>query len=79
MKVYGIYEGCKYEGGGVKGTLYMNQQDAIQSLDEFVADYNSYWEDEDGVDYADMRYQKTSDVLYETSCDIICVKEFELI
>ena len=74
MKVYGIFTGCIYEGGGVKPTIYMNKQDAIQSLDEFVNDYNSQWEEGD-----DMRLIEKGDYFYDNGCDVICMQEFELI
>lgn len=33
-EVFGVYEGCIFEGGGVKGTLYYKKEDAIADAEK---------------------------------------------
>lgn len=72
MKLYGIYQGCKFEGGFVGPTLFLNQADAIEELKRIVEDHNKYWYDE-----IDFQLTETSPVLYENQHDVACIKEFK--
>jgi hypothetical protein len=78
MKVYGIYKGCKYEGGYIMPTMFYNQEEARVELMKHVEDENSYWNKDEPSD-SDMILKETSPVCFETSCDVICVKEFEVV
>lgn len=76
MKVYGIYKGCKYEGGTVLPTMFLNQEDARKELMKHVDDENSYWTEPGETD---MRLVETTPICFENSCDVMCVKEFNVV
>lgn len=50
-RVYGIYQGCIYEGGGTYGDLYYNKEDAIKEakriFNENIETDNKYHDDKD--------------------------------
>lgn len=43
MKIYGIYEGCIFEGGGVREKFYKNKEDALKEVERFAKKENKLW------------------------------------
>lgn len=84
MKVYGIYFGCMFEGGGVSNTLYKDIADARKALierkdkeqREIEVVYEDDPEDREGYSF---KQQKDNPDVWHNTIDVIRIQEFELI
>jgi hypothetical protein len=91
MKVYGVYYGCIYEGGGVQGELYLDKEKAIKVCEELVIkeqkerddQFEHSNKDEFDImyheDYKWIRDNEYNENYWTNSVDCICIQEFEVI
>ena len=73
-KVYGIYKGCKFEGGYVLSPLYYKREVAQHYAKKLAENDNS-----EASKYERLIYKQTDPDTWENSMDIIKVLEFEII
>jgi hypothetical protein len=65
--IYGVWEGCQFEGGSVGTNVYLNKQDAIKKMNEILKE--SWRRD---------RFKKVSENEYKSGYDIIQIQELNL-
>lgn len=72
MKIYGIYKGCDFEGGGVMQTFFKDELVAINELEKVVTEEN---EEAHPTQY----FRKVTDTEYKTATDRIFIIERDLL
>jgi hypothetical protein len=85
MKLYGIYQGCVYEGGGCENELYTTLEYARQKCLHMVAsrqaELDKRRKNKEFADYISDHpdWTEKHENYWSDSYDCIAVKEFELI
>lgn len=74
LKIYGIYKGCKFEGGSVLSPLYYKQEVAQHYAKELALSENR-----SSKKYERLIYKQKNENTWETNMDIITVLEYEII
>lgn len=88
--VYGIYQGCIYEGGGVGYSLYFSKDAAIKQAKKLVrkeqrerkSQFDRSEKDKGDIHYYnEYRWKKHPKIkdYWDNSVDCISIQEFELI
>jgi hypothetical protein len=81
--VYGIYSGCRFEGGGVGNIMYRNIDDARKALmeqkDKKQAEIDDLYSD-DPEDRETFSFkQMDGNDIWQSSIDVIEIQEFEVV
>lgn len=82
-KVYGVYFGCIYEGGGTAKCLYLSRDSAMKHalhlLKEEEEKYSETWAKSSFTDLAERyRWKQIGDGHWNNSVDEIIVEEFDV-
>ena len=73
MKIYGIRDGCIYEGMGTLNPMFKNKKDAEELLSWMVLERNKDWDIDD-----EYRWKWEREDVYTSGTDMLCISEYEL-
>lgn len=81
MKVYGIYQGCIYEGGDVAGSLYLSKETARKEALKLVKKENKWMRSANKSDpiFQFNLYKETDTDYWSNESNYICVQEFNVV
>jgi len=85
MKVYGVYTGDIWEGGGVAQPLYYKKEDALKQAEKFFAEEQEEWKEvwgnepkERSETYKWFKSDKIEDY-WENSVRCIQIMEYDIV
>ena len=75
MKIYGVYVGNDYDGGGTSSTLFKLKSDAVMEMHSVACKFN----EEQGCNYEIIKNDRYDNGWYRDGYDYLHIIEYELI